>query len=154
MEWFGRILSSPALLALAEKVRPGGHHASRAVQGSAVGVLAGALLRLGERPVLLVVAHLDEAADAVEELRDLGVEARIFPAMEAAAADSAGGLETALERLRASDPEPFVGVTVAPVAALMQSVAAPSRRGRLRLPVRVGARRAPGVLAEWLAAAG
>jgi hypothetical protein len=35
-------------------------------------VLAGALLQTLRMPVVLVVAHLDEAADAVEELLDLG----------------------------------------------------------------------------------
>jgi hypothetical protein len=84
-------------------------------------------------PVVLVVAHLDEAADAVEELLDLGVAACALPAMETAATDSAGGLETALERLRATDACSEPRVTVAPIAALMQTVAAPTRRERLRL---------------------
>jgi transcription-repair coupling factor (superfamily II helicase) len=154
MAWFQRIQSSQALLALAEKVRLGGHHTARGVAGSATTVLAGALhVRLG-CPVLLVVAHLDEAADAAEELRDLGVPAWVFPAMEASAADSAGGLETALERLRASDPSAQPRVTVAPVAALMQSVAVPARRDRLRRAVKIGQHGSPAALAEWLAKAG
>jgi transcription-repair coupling factor (superfamily II helicase) len=154
MEWFRRIQSSSALLALAETVRPGGHHTARGVAGSATTVLAGALQARLACPVLLVVAHLDEAADAAEELRDLGIPARVFPAMEASAADSIGGLETALERLRASDRGPQPCVTVAPVAALMQAVAAPARRDRLRLAVKVGQRGSPAALADWLAKAG
>ena len=154
MEWFDRIQSSQALTALAETVRPGGHHALRGSAGSSTTVLAGALARRCARPVLLVVAHLDEAGDAAEELRDLGVPARVFPAMEAAAGDSAGGLETALERLRASAPGEPGSVTVAPVAALMQTLPAPSRHERLRLVVEPGQRRSPSAIADWLAKAG
>ena len=154
MEWFRRIQTSPALLALAEKVRTGGHHAARGISGSATTVLSGALCKALGRSVLLVVAHLDEAADAAEELRDLGFHARAFPAMETAAADSIGGLETALERLRSSDPLAEPAVTVAPVAALMQCVAAPARRERLRLHLARGQTRAPASLADWLARAG
>ncbi len=154
MDWVERIHTSPALAALAEKVRPGGHLTLRGAAGSSTTVLAGLLQRRLGAPVLLVVAHLDEAADAAEELQDLGVATRVFPALEAAPADSAGGLEAALARLRASDPAEAPCVTVTPVAALMQSVAAPARRDRLRLEVRAGDRRSPSTLAAWLAAAG
>ena len=153
MDWVERIHTSPALLALAERVRPGVHLTLRGAAGSSTTVLAGLLHRRLALPVLLVVAHLDEAADAAEELQDLSVPVRVLPALEAAPGDSAGGLETALARLRASDPaDPCV--TVAPIAALMQSVAAPKRRGRLRLEMKPGERRSPSALAEWLAGAG
>ncbi|MEY4827422.1 MAG: Transcription-repair-coupling factor, partial [Planctomycetota bacterium] len=146
--------TSPALAALAEKVRTGGHHTLRGAAGSSTTVLAGALLQKLRMPVLLVVAHLDEAADAVEELLDLGVTACALPAMETAATDSAGGLETALERLCATDACSEPRVTVAPIAALMQTVAAPTRRERLRLLVQPGQRRSPAALAQWLSTAG
>jgi transcription-repair coupling factor (superfamily II helicase) len=154
MSWFASIQTSPALAALAEKVRTGGHHTLRGAAGSSTTVLAGALLQKLRMPVVLVVAHLDEAADAVEELLDLGVAACALPAMETAATDSAGGLETALERLRATDACSEPRVTVAPIAALMQTVAAPTRRERLRLLVQPGQRRSPAALAQWLSTAG
>ena len=89
-------------------------------------MLAGALLQTLRMPVVLVVAHLDEAADAVEELLDLGVTACALPAMETAATDSAGGLETALERLRATDACSEPRVTVAPIAARASASMRPS----------------------------
>jgi len=154
MQWFASIQASSALAALGEKVRTGGHHTLRGAAGSSTTVLAAALLLALKKSALLVVAHIDEASDAVEELRDLGVQARLFPAMESAASDSAGGLETALERMDASDETDSPRVIVAPIAALMQTIAAPSRRDRLRLWVKPGQTRSPAVLTAWLSHAG
>jgi transcription-repair coupling factor (superfamily II helicase) len=153
MAWLERIQKSPALLALAERVRAGGHHTLRGAAGSSTIVLAGCVSSMLDRVVLLVVAHLDEAADAVEELLDAGFAARALPAMETAATDSVGGLEAALARLEATE-HAGAGVVVAPIAALMQMVPAPDRRDRLRLRVARGDRRSPAALASWLAAAG
>jgi len=154
MTWLERIQDSPALLALAERVRAGGHHVLRGACGSSTVVLAAALQRALGRSVLLVLAHLDEAADAAEELADLGVSVRHLPAMESAAADSVAGLETSLARLGATEPCAEPCVIVAPVAALMQHLPAPARRDRLRLRVRAGERRPPSATTEWLAKAG
>ena len=152
MSWLDRIQSSPTLLALAERVRAGGHHVLRGAAGSSTTMLAGCLQRATGRPALLVVAHLDEAADAVDELADAGFDARHLPAMETAATDSIGGLEAALGRLDGTEAR--AGVTVAPVAALMQMVPALARRDRLRLRVVRGDRRSPAALTAWLASAG
>ncbi len=154
MDWFASIQTSPALAALAQKVRAGGHHTLRGAAGSSTTVLAGALLAAMKQPVVLVVAHLDDAMEAVDELLDLGLAATAFPAMETAASDSFGGLEAAMERLRASDACSDPRVTVVPIVALMQTVASPSRRDRLRMVVRKGDKRSPSAMAQWLASAG
>ncbi|MEY3024892.1 MAG: hypothetical protein RJA16_1718, partial [Planctomycetota bacterium] len=60
----------------------GGSASVRGVAGSSTVVLAAMLQRRLKRPMLLLVAHLDEAEEAVDELGDLGVPARIFPALE------------------------------------------------------------------------
>ena len=66
--WLGEIVDSAHARALAEAaLRPTGGVADGS-RGSSSAVMAGALAAQTHRPVLLVVAHLDEADDAVDDL--------------------------------------------------------------------------------------
>ncbi len=142
---------------LASLVEAGGAVRARGIVGSSATMLAGALRRATGRPVLLVVAHLDEADEAVEELASIGAAAARFPALEVLPGESAVSLELAAERLsllarlRAGDaPE----VTVASIHALMQAVPPAERLANLMRCVRPGDRLSLSELAAWLTEAG
>ena len=94
--------------------------------------------------VLMVVAHLDEADDAVEELRALGVSAAIFPALEVLPGETSPSAELTVARLavvRALVEGAPPRAIVAPIAALMQAVPSPSRLPSLVRQLRTGTHR-------------
>ncbi|RLS96901.1 MAG: transcription-repair coupling factor [Planctomycetota bacterium] len=107
--------------------------------------------------VLMVVAHLDEADDAVEELRALGVSAAIFPALEVLPGETSPSAELTVARLavvRALVEGAPPRAIVAPIAALMQAVPSPSRLPSLVRQLRTGTRIAPTSLVTWLVEGG
>lgn len=71
MDWLRKIAESAPFFALADAVRnapPGKSVVADGSRGSSTAILAGSVaVRLG-RPVLLVVAHLDEADNALDDL--------------------------------------------------------------------------------------
>jgi transcription-repair coupling factor (superfamily II helicase) len=103
--------------------------------------------------VVHVVAHLDEADDAVEELRALGVEAALFPALEILPGETSPSAELTVARLalvrRLSEGDRPSAI-VAPIAALMQSVPEASRLPQLVRRLTVGARVESTKLIAWL----
>ena len=66
--WHDPVLRSAPIGALAEVLSRGGTAAVSGARGSLVPLLAGAVARDAGRTVLLVVAHLDEADDALDDL--------------------------------------------------------------------------------------
>ncbi len=138
------------------------HRGTTVVDGSAgsmPSLLAGAAAeRLDAKScVLLVVAHLDEADDAVEELRSLGVDAVPFPAIEVLPGETSPSADLTVARLavvrRLADGTP-PRVIVAPIAALMQSVPEPKRMASLVRDLAPGSRVAPTELVAWLVEGG
>jgi transcription-repair coupling factor (superfamily II helicase) len=111
----------------------------------------------GRGCVLLVVAHLDEADDAVEELRALGVDAVPFPAIEVLPGETSPSADLTVSRLavvrRLAEGAP-PRVIVAPIAALMQSVPSPARMASLVRDIATGARVSPTELVAWLVEGG
>ena len=107
--------------------------------------------------VMVVVAHLDEADDAVEELRSLGVDAVPFPAIEVLPGETSPSADLTIARLavvrRLAEGAP-PRVIVAPIAALMQSVPDPKRMGSLVRDLSVGGRVQPTELVAWLVEGG
>ncbi|MCC6906360.1 MAG: transcription-repair coupling factor [Phycisphaerales bacterium] len=108
-------------------------------------------------PILLVTAHIDDADEAVDELRGLGVAARLFPALEVLPGETGVNPELLGQRLElvrlvidGETPE----VIVAPIHALMQAVPEAGRLGSLCLNLRVGQTQPTGELLAWLEAAG
>ncbi|MFZ9881431.1 MAG: hypothetical protein ACO3QC_08530, partial [Phycisphaerales bacterium] len=108
-------------------------------------------------PVVLVVAHLDEADDAVEELRMLGVEAELFPALEVLPGESSPSAELTVARLgvvrKLAEGRPPAAI-VAPIAALMQSVPEPARLAGLVRTITTAARVNQTELVSWLVEGG
>ena len=149
--------SDPSLERMLAAVETGGASSARGSSGSSTVLLAGAVARRLGRTVLLVLAHMDEADEAVEELRHFGVEARDFPALEVLPGESSLSLDLLSSRLslvgelvEGRTPE----VVVASIAALMQGVPAAERLGSLLRRIRVGERLDLAAFTEWLAAGG
>ncbi len=161
--WLAKLARDPILATLAEEVAKPGDLTVRGAHGSSTTLVVGALSSiLPERTFLLVVAHLDEADEAVAELTAFGVDAVGFPALEALAGESTASLELVAARLglakrillaaagKASVPR----VIVAPIAALMQRVPDAARLDQVLRTIRPGDRLDPRELAAWLDAGG
>ncbi len=103
--------------------------------------------------MLLVVAHIDEADEAVDEIEALGVGAVKFPAMEVLPGETGVSPELLAERLallrRLADGTP-PAIIVAPIHALMQAVPPASELERMMRVLRVGERVEIDDLAAWL----
>ncbi|MAX24831.1 MAG: transcription-repair coupling factor [Phycisphaeraceae bacterium] len=135
-------------------------------QGSSAALVSGATALQGNRHVLMVVGHLDDADNAVEDLelwQQAGhdLEIRRFGALEVLPGESSVSLELLAERLALvhefSDPATNYAkpmVIVAPVQALMQSVPIPSAIPEMAMTLKVGQEMSPGNLATWLTDAG
>ncbi len=158
VEWLTR---DDAVAALARASTAGQRIAARGASGSSPAFTAAALATLTTRPWLLVVAHIDEADEAADELAAAGVSVVRLPALEVLPGESNVSLELFSARLAAvkrvsvlpkGPPTPLV--IIAPVQALMQGVPSPRSLGLLSLTVRRGERRPLTDLIDWLARAG
>ena len=127
--------------------------------GSSTALSAGLIARRTQRPLLLVVAHLDDADEAQEELSCCGVACVKIPALEASAAEG-GGADLIAARVRLAHELPTLqgsergSVVVASIQALMQGVQPPGSSQRLIRRVRTGERLVPQQLVAWLSEAG
>ncbi|MFM9956847.1 MAG: transcription-repair coupling factor [Phycisphaerales bacterium] len=144
--------------AIAARLSAGQSAAAVGAAGSSNTMVAGAISRLTRRPVVLVVAHLDDADEAADDLAAVGVEALRFPALEMLPGESGVSLELFAERLSVmrrfiGDPD-WRGVLVAPIQALMQGVPAPAKLDDLSLILRVGESRPHSAVVRWLEQAG
>ena len=161
-DWLDRIVSSPQVCALAEAALRAGRVEADGSRGSSTALLAGALAAKSRRPVLLVVAHLDEADDALEDLElfseaGYALTAARFGALEVLPGESSVNLELLAERLAVVSelsegrrPE----VLVAPIQALMQAVPTAEAAEGFALTLREAAELSPNDLAQWLIEAG
>lgn len=144
-------------------------------QGSTAPLFASAISYKLSRPVLLVVAHLDDADDALDDLelvaqwmnaRTVSWGTRRFGAMEVLPGESTINVELLAERLAvvemlsASKAKPAMnwgrgaGVLVAPVQALMQGVPEPERISKLSMTLESGMEMPIAALMGWLSNAG
>ena len=147
----------PILTPLLGRLEAGGASSARGAAGSSTVLLAGALARRLERPVLLALAHIDDADEAVDELRGFGIEAGIFPALEVLPGESAVSLELLSGRLslvRAILEGRTPSVIVAPISALMQGIPSGDRLETILRRIRTGDRLDVAAFTEWLAAGG
>lgn len=151
------MLNHAAVHQLAERIKRGGDAAALGSAGSSTNFLAGILRQLTGRPMVLVVAHLDEADEAAEELAARGFRARRLPALEMLPGESSVSLELFAERLQIvrllSEGQPF-DVLVCPIAGLMQSVPRPAALDQLALVLTPGDARGPEAIVRWLDSAG
>nr|MCU0688991.1 DEAD/DEAH box helicase [Phycisphaerales bacterium] len=158
------LLADPLIHRLAREALRAARLTLRGHAGASTTHLAAALHRRTERPLLLVVAHVDDADSAVEELTAMGVHALAFPALETLPGESGIALDALAERLTvvralasgAAEHAAFGGVIVAPIAALMQAVPAMASLAGVLRTVRVGESIAGGPtrLSRWLDGAG
>jgi len=124
--------------------------------GSSTHLLAGAVSRELERPVILVLAHLDDADEAADELNGAGVSAFRVPALEGASAESVA-IDLWAARVRLARLLPGVAgasVIVAPIQALMQGVPSPRQLANVSRIIRVGETHNLTKFTRWLADAG
>ena len=138
----------------AERLRGGDVSVCGAV-GSSTTFLAGALWQLGSSPVLLVVPHLDDAEEAIEELADVGIRGAAFPALEVMPGEtnpSADLVSARLDLMQALVDGEAIDIIVAPFPALMQGVPAPEVLAKVRRTVRVGDLLDVDELLAWLVA--
>lgn len=155
------IAASGAMRALLGAVGGGGRVHARGAVGSSASVCAGLIAQRAERPVVLVVAHLDEADDTTDELNaQFGERTALrFPALETLPGESALSVELFAERAAVVQRLAGEGlgagrVLVAPIQALMQAAPSMERLERLTLSLRPGDQRSPGDIARWLEQAG
>ena len=160
--------SAPITTALAGALARNTDASVRGSRGSAATLLAGAVALQLRRPVLLVVAHLDEADDALDDLERFshqGLKTQRFGALEVLPGESAVNLELLAERLAVvaqwatpqtnHTPKPQgATVLVAPIQALMQGVPQPDALGEFTLTLEPDTDMPPGRLLDWLDRAG
>jgi len=151
------VASSQAAQGLCDRLAQGGHHFAHGVIGSSTRLLAAACSAISDRPLLLVMAHLDEADDAAEELASVGIAASILAALEVLPGESAVSLELFARRLaliRQIHEAQLPQAIIAPVQSLMQGVPRPERLTELTLTLRTGSQTPPDRLINWLSSAG
>ena len=155
--WIERITADPAITTLLGLVAEGGEVSARGVAGSSTTMLVATISRQAPGPVVMVVPHLDDADEVVEELADLGIDAASFPALEVMQGEREPGVDLVSARLglvRSALEARLPEVIVAPFPALMQGVPpVADLQDRLRV-VREGDRIDPAELARWLGEAG
>ncbi|MEO0630953.1 MAG: CarD family transcriptional regulator, partial [Planctomycetota bacterium] len=153
------VLSDAAVAELAQGLKAGRSVIASGAVGSSTVFVASAVARQLGRPVVLVVAHLDDAESAVDELEMLGSPSIRLPALEVLPGESDAAADLLAERVAAVRAVLALGegdapVIVAPIHALMQTVPRPSQVERLSLRLASGDRCKQENLIEWLAAAG
>ena len=153
LAWIDDIADGDACTALATRIAAGGQLSGRGLVGSSAVVLAAALARRCGRPMLLVVAHIDEADEAADEFESFGIRAVKFPAMEVLPGETGVSPELLAERLTLlrlladGAPPPVI---VAPIHGLMQMVPQGAELDRLMRVLRVGDRLVIDELATWM----
>ncbi|HYE01725.1 MAG TPA: hypothetical protein VD963_00680, partial [Phycisphaerales bacterium] len=159
------LASDPALASALRVAGSGRRVLARGAAGSSTSFVAGALARRAGKPVVLVVAHLDDADEAADELASAGVPALKFPAIEVLPGETGASLELFGQRVGAvrrvlellgpaGGAAAGAPVIVCPVQALMQGVPDPARLGLVTLELRPGDARGPTAVIDWLAKAG
>jgi transcription-repair coupling factor (superfamily II helicase) len=153
----GLIQHDPAILRLADLLSQRRRVVATGALGSIVALTAGAVLRATNRPVVLVLAHVDDADEALDELSGAGVPALRLPALETLPGESNVSMELFAERLstvRAVSELKDPAVIIAPIQALMQPAVDPSRLGSLIRTVRRDETVKLQELIAWLGSAG
>ncbi len=154
------IAGASGIAGLAAALSEHAHVVASGSAGSSTNLLAGALAKKLARCVVLVLAHLDEADEAAEELAgDEGLEVVRLPGLEVMAGEAGVSAEVMAERLAAvRSVAGWAGgaarVVLCPVQALMQSVPRVDRLASLWRALERGESVAMGELVRWLGSAG
>jgi len=127
-------------------------------QGSSTNLIAAAVAARTQRPVVLLVAHLDDADECEAELLGLGRDVLRMPALEVMPGESNLAFDLFAQRVAVTRrllamPE-GAPVIVCPIQAVMQGVPPPGQLDELVRTLAVGGRTDPSDLAAWLGNAG
>jgi transcription-repair coupling factor (superfamily II helicase) len=128
--------------------------------GSSTSLIAGIAAKSLNRAVVVVVAHIDEADEIVDELSGQGVEAIRLPALEVLPGETGVALDLFAERISVvrkvlADTKGEKPIVYAcPIQGLMQTVPAPSKLESLVRTLRVNQKQDPVELGRWLGTAG
>jgi transcription-repair coupling factor (superfamily II helicase) len=153
---------SQAIGELLKRARAERRVLARGSVGSSTSMLTGALAARAGSLVVLIVAHVDDADNAEEEIRAAGVQTLRFPALETLPGETGATVDLLAERLRVVEALVELGraaqdrplVLVSPIHALMQGVPSPARLDRAMLTLRVGDSRGIKPVVAWLTSAG
>jgi transcription-repair coupling factor (superfamily II helicase) len=166
------IADEPVFGALASNLESRKRVVATGVAGSVISLTAAAIARLTKRPAILVLAHVDDADETLDELTSAGAPVLRLPALEALPGESHASLELLAERLGVvkavrsgawgtrpphSGPPPNgegAPVIVAPIQALMQYVIAPDMVEALTRTIVKDQSVRLTELVSWLASAG
>ena len=163
--WLGRVIDTPVVNTLCDKLRRGGQVIANGSWGSSTSLLAGAIAVCTKQPVLLVMAHLDEADDALEDLalfKESGhpILPQRFAALEVLPSEPSVSLELLAERLavvqelvsehHASSRKSQTSILIAPIQALMQAVPRRDTLDSHFLTIQSKASLLPAKLLDWL----
>ena len=99
MTWLDDIATLDSVTKLSDMLAAGEACSAQGAVGSSTLLLTAALRQQIEQPLLLVVAHLDDADEAIEELEALGIDAAQLPAMEDLPGETHASIELLAERL-------------------------------------------------------
>lgn len=173
--WLENVIGSAQIAALGERLRasvasgknirggiPGGRVQAHGSRGSSITLTAGALSLSLKKPVVLVVAHLDEADNALDDLAlfteaGCAIDAARFGALEVMPGESNVSLELLAERLSLVGrlvEKDVPDLILTPVQALMQAVPEPGALASFSRVIRTDTDLPPGELMDWLVAAG
>ncbi len=162
LAWLRDFIESAPVRALTRRLNAREPSVADGSRGSSTHLLSGALACADDTPVLLVVAHLDEADDALDDLElfdaiDRPLQAERFGALEVLPGESSVSLELLAERLDVvsrvvEGKQP--GLLIAPIQALMQNVPRPDALASFALQLKPGMEMPPGRLLDWLDMAG
>ena len=156
--WLKTLTDSSAMGRLIDAMSPKVRVVAEGSWGSSATLTAGAIAARTGRPVLLVVAHLDDADEAAEDLRLFdGLTVTSLPALEVMPGESNVSLELLADRLGLAaqlmrDDQPHV--VIAPIQALMHSIPTGDALAAMTLQIDTGEALSQETLTHWLQSAG
>jgi transcription-repair coupling factor (superfamily II helicase) len=154
----GRLVAARQITELAETLSQKRAAAISGLWGGSVAAVVAGMLRQLKRPMLLVCGHLDEAEELADDVELFsGKRPDILPALEFVGSLGRASEEQVSNRLRliarfASEKDRWteLGVLIASVQALMQSVPSREQLGQLILPLSAGQKLEAEKLIVWL----
>jgi len=155
---FDAVLNNASLQEAARMLAPGQTVRLAGVWGSSSALMAEAIGRLTDAPVLFIARHLDAADELADDVEVLtGQPAELFPAWETDLSvdhisDEVSGQRVSICNELARGPAPRV--IVAPIMALLQAVPDTETLATGRLELRTGSDCGVEKLAGWLVDAG
>ncbi|MEM7230468.1 MAG: DEAD/DEAH box helicase, partial [Planctomycetota bacterium] len=156
MTWLERVAETSAIVEFQKRIHAGGHMILTGGSGSSLSAVCAAAVQ-NDHPILLVVAHLDEADEARDELEGFGITVAKWPALEVLPGETSPAVDLLGDRLsllRQIEDDDCPAVIVAPIAALMQSVPTAERVRELVRVIRIGTTVDTDEFATWLTEVG